>query len=160
MPDFDHSHDHTHEDEHERQRSHSQDRGNDKDETTIVINLEDDDSRHGSSKLERLIVRQADRIINQIQKAEQHIMVNLDALTAAVAEDTTVSQSIVTMLNGIAQQLADLIAAGTVNEAELQGLVDQIKANSQTLSDAVTANTPVTVPETPEEPPVEPPTGG
>lgn len=154
MSDHDHTRflDHTHEDEHQRQSGHRQERGRDNPDTTIVINVDDDDTRSGSSRLERLIIKQADRIIYHIQKAEQLIMGKFDALSAAVAEDTTVTQSVITLLDGIAQQIADLIAAGTVDAAELQNLVDQITANSATLSEAVTANTPVTDPEVPEEP--------
>lgn len=131
----------------------------DKEDTTIIVNFKDDDDRDHekhehdqdhNSWLEQLITHQINKIIQTIQKAEHNIMANLDALTAAVANDTTVDQAIITLLNGLAQQLRDLIAQGIIDPVELQSLVDQITANSDAISAAVVANTPVV------EPPVEP----
>lgn len=65
----------------------------------------------------------------------------LDDLKAAVAKDTEVDQSAITLLGGLKQKLDDAIASG--NPADLKALSDQLGANAQALADAVVANTPV-----------------
>lgn len=67
-------------------------------------------------------------------------MATLADITAAVTAEKTVDDSIVALLNSIAQQLKDAIANN--DPAAMQAVVDQITANSKELSDAVTANTP------------------
>jgi DNA gyrase/topoisomerase IV subunit A len=70
------------------------------------------------------------------------IMATIAEVEADVARQSTVADSIVALLQGVAQQLKDLIAAGSVTPAELQTVIDGIDANTTKLSDAVTANTP------------------
>jgi len=65
-------------------------------------------------------------------------MATLDALTAQVAQNTSVEQSAVTLIKGIATQLA---AAGT-DPAKLADLSNQLNASATALAAAVTANTP------------------
>lgn len=71
-------------------------------------------------------------------------------LTNEVANDTTVIQSAITLINGFAQRLAEAIAAALAagaSEAQLQSLTDLktgLAANDQALADAVAANTPAT----------------
>lgn len=74
-----------------------------------------------------------------IQKLN-HMGQELDDLKAAVAKDTEVDQSAITLLNGLKQKLDDAIASG--DPAALQALSDQLGSNAQALADAVTANTP------------------
>ena len=62
----------------------------------------------------------------------------LDDLTAQVAANKSVSQSALTLINGIA---ARITAAG-VDPAALQALTDSLKADDDALSAAVVANTP------------------
>lgn len=88
-----------------------------------------------------------DPIVHQIHKQLQALNARMDqqmsemaSLTAAVANDTTVDQSAVTLLNGLKAQLDAAIAAG--DPAALQALADQLGANATALSDAITANTP------------------
>lgn len=71
---------------------------------------------------------------------------SLDALTKAVADEKTVEDSAVALLNGLTAKIAELIAASgnTVNPAELQSIIDAINADKQALADAVKANTPTT----------------
>lgn len=66
----------------------------------------------------------------------------LDALTAEVAAVTTVEQSAIALINGLAAQLA---AAGT-DPAKLQALHDSLAASSTALAAAVAANTPADPP--------------
>jgi len=82
--------------------------------------------------------------LNSIIERLNRIMALLDNLNAAVARETTVEQSAITLIQGIAKQLADLIAksGNTVDPAELQKIVDGMNANQDALAAAVTANTP------------------
>lgn len=68
-------------------------------------------------------------------------MATLADIQAAVAAETTVEQSVITLLNTLS---ADLKAAIASNDpAAMQAVVDQLNTNAQTLAAAVTANTPV-----------------
>ena len=69
----------------------------------------------------------------------EDIMTKLQDLQAAVQAEDNVIQSAVTLINGIAQRIAD---AGT-DPAALQALTDDINAQAQSLAAAVAANTPV-----------------
>lgn len=72
----------------------------------------------------------------------------ITALTADVAEETTVNQSAVTLINGFAAQLAAAIAAAQAagatpaELASLTALGTSISANTTALTAALTANTP------------------
>lgn len=65
----------------------------------------------------------------------------LQALQDEVAQAISVEQSAVTLINGLAAQIAALIAAGN-NDPALQQLHDQLKAGTDALAAAVTTNTP------------------
>ncbi len=65
-------------------------------------------------------------------------MALLDTLTADVANLTTVDQSAVTLINGLAAQIK---AAGT-DPVALKALTDQMEAQTSALAAAVAANTP------------------
>jgi hypothetical protein len=62
----------------------------------------------------------------------------LDDLTTEVTNATTVEQSAITLIKGLAAQLA---AAGT-DPVKLQALHDSLVASDAALATAVTANTP------------------
>lgn len=70
-------------------------------------------------------------------------MAKIDDLKAAVAAETTVDQSVITLLNGLTAQIAALKGT-TVTDADLQSVIDSVNANAAALSAAVTANTPAT----------------
>jgi hypothetical protein len=76
-------------------------------------------------------------ILHQLEK----IMASLDETLAAVQAESTVDDSIIALLNGLAAQ----IAAGGLSPAD-QAKVDAIfaaaQSNSTKVSAAVTANTP------------------
>ena len=76
------------------------------------------------------------------------IMSALDELTAQVAANTTVEQSAVTLIEGLAAKLAE---AGT-DPAKLAALQDSLKASSAALSAAILANTPAAPPAPPAPP--------
>lgn len=70
----------------------------------------------------------------------------LDDLSAAVTTETSVEASAVTLIGGLASQVADLAAAakaaGTgVDPAAVEALAGQISASSAALAAAVAANT-------------------
>ena len=74
----------------------------------------------------------------QIQHMETKIMAAIDDLQAAVAAEDTVIDSAITLIKGIPA----LIAAAGVDPAKLTALQADITAKSQSLADAVAANTP------------------
>lgn len=63
---------------------------------------------------------------------------DLTALQAQVAQNTTIEESAVTLINGLAQQIADL----KNDPAALQALADSLNGSATDLSNAITANTP------------------
>lgn len=69
-------------------------------------------------------------------------MADLTNLATAVAQNTSVDESAIALLN----QLADLIRQNQDDPAALQALADSINSESSNLAAAVQANTPATVP--------------
>lgn len=65
----------------------------------------------------------------------------MDRLTAVVTKNKEVSDSVVLLIEGLAQQLKDAIANGA-NPAELTRLADEIEASANREAEAVLANTP------------------
>lgn len=69
-------------------------------------------------------------------------------LTNEITNATTIEASATTLINGIAQRIADAVAAAIANgatAAELQPVADlgtQLQAQSDALQAAITANTP------------------
>jgi hypothetical protein len=81
--------------------------------------------------------------ISQLRQGGWFMAVSLDALTAAVEAESTVEQSAITLIGGLAGQIQDLIAksGNTVDPVALQALVDKMTASQTALAAAVTANT-------------------
>jgi hypothetical protein len=77
------------------------------------------------------------RLLEEILK----MSAQLDALTAAVAANTTVTESAITLLTGLHAKLLELIANG-IDPVAVQQLADDLSAETQKLADAITANTP------------------
>lgn len=63
---------------------------------------------------------------------------DLKTIQDAVTNSTTVEQSAITLLQGLAAQIASI----KNDPVAIQALADQINANSSALAAAVTANTP------------------
>ena len=97
-------------------------------------------------------------IVSRLDALEAKMAVELENLKAAVAEQTTVIDSAVTLLT----QLGDKIDELKNDPQELTNLANQIRAKRDQLAAAVAENTPAEEPppeEPPtEEPPTEPPT--
>ena len=70
------------------------------------------------------------------------IMGTLADLQAQVTASVTVEQSAVLLIQGIAAQLAALIAAGPIDPVAVQAMVDQLNASAAPLAAAILANTP------------------
>jgi hypothetical protein len=81
--------------------------------------------------------------VSQLRQGGWFMAVSLDALTAAVEAESTVEQSAITLIGGLAAQIQDLIAksGNTVDPVALQALVDKMTASQTALAVAVTANT-------------------
>lgn len=89
------------------------------------------------------IEKQNERILHflyQITKQNQMIMADLTALQAAVAAETTIDQSVATLLTTLANELATANAAG--DQAAIDAIVTTMQQNATTLSAAIMANTP------------------
>ena len=95
---------------------------------------------------ERDVVRKLDRIIHLLTlqlNQETRMAVDLTALTAEVANNTTVDGSIMQLVANLAQQIAAL-AAGTTDtatQAALNALVTTLQQNDAAIAATVTANT-------------------
>jgi len=80
-----------------------------------------------------------------LERLEKKLMASLDDIISDVEEETTLEDSILTLLAGIQQQLKDALAGVTLPPAA-QAKVDQafqaLEANKAKLTAAVTANTP------------------
>ena len=77
----------------------------------------------------------------------EKMSVELDTLSAQVAKNTTVEESAVALIQGLAQQIRD---AGT-DPVKLKALTDSLSGSATALAAAVAANTPAapTPPATP-----------
>ena len=75
----------------------------------------------------------------------ENIMATLDELLTAVTENSSVDDSIITLLEGIAAQLKDALSGAVlppVVQAKVDAVFAAIKADTQKVTDAITANTP------------------
>jgi len=79
-------------------------------------------------------------LLEQILHNQKLIMALLDPLTAEVANNTTVVNSAIALIQGIKAQLDAAIASN--DPAALKALSDQLAANDAALGAAVAANTP------------------
>jgi len=82
-----------------------------------------------------------DDLLNFLKGMENRIMASLDETLAAVTAESTVDDSIIALLQGLAAQ----IAAGGLSpadQAKVDAIFSQATANAAKVSAAVTANTP------------------
>ena len=71
---------------------------------------------------------------------ENAIMPTMQDLKDAVTRNTSVDDSVLALLQGISQQLKDAQAAN--DPRAITDIINQLDANTQKMTDAVTANTP------------------
>lgn len=86
--------------------------------------------------------------LTKILKELQQMSAQLDALAAAVAANTTVTGSAIELLTGLHAKILELLAQEVIDPVAVQALADDLMAQTQSLADAITANT------VPEVPPV------
>ena len=72
------------------------------------------------------------------------IMATMQDLRDAVRRNTSVDDSVLAMLQGISQQLKDAQAQN--DPQAIQDVINELDANTQKMTDAVTANTPASDP--------------
>jgi small-conductance mechanosensitive channel len=83
------------------------------------------------------------RLLQQIITKENQMAVNLAAITAEVANNTSVSQSVVTLVQNLAAQIAAIPPSNDpVTQAALDQLTQTLTTNDGAIASAVTANTP------------------
>lgn len=91
----------------------------------------------------RRVELKLDELFNRFNQMEKAIMAEIDDLKAAVANDTTVEQSAITLISGFGAMLAAALAN---NDSDLRAAVEtvatQVNTNASTLAAAVAANTP------------------
>ena len=69
--------------------------------------------------------------------------IDLTKLTAEVAANTTVTGSVVTLINNLSAQIKNIPPSNDpVTQAALDGLVSTLSQNDTTIASAVTSNTP------------------
>ena len=98
-------------------------------EATIHIHLHDGQDR---------VLHRLDQIVTLINQLGVRIMADLTALTAEVARNTSVDESAIVLLTGLAAQIEAL----KTDPVALQGLADTLRGSSDALAAAVAANTP------------------
>lgn len=75
-------------------------------------------------------------------------MANFDELNAEVTNLTTVTQSAIALINGIAAKIEAAVAANDAGDnSQLASLASSVRAQATALADAVAANTPAAPPE-------------
>lgn len=89
------------------------------------------------------------RII-RIESRLYEMALDLTALQAAVANETAIDQSVETLLNTLAAELATANDAG--DTAAIAAIVTTMQSNAATLGQAVAANTPAPAPVAPVVP--------
>jgi chromosome segregation ATPase len=77
-------------------------------------------------------------VLAAIQSKEEEMSKELDDLEVQVAQNTTVEEGAVTLLNGLAAQIEAL----KNDPVKLQALATSLKASGDDLAAAVAANTP------------------
>ena len=87
-------------------------------------------------------VKEIERLISKLE-LDKEILAEADG-----DADATVEQSAITLIQGIATQLAALIANGAtlVAASDVEAVVSQLNTNAAALAAAVTANTPAPTP--------------
>lgn len=120
----------------------------------LIFQVEDGAIAPG--QIEVLVGKIKDAVQTVVTGAITQMLNKIDAklteLTDAVAQETTVNASAITLITGFGQKLTDAVAAAKADgatDAQLQAFTDLatgIKADSSALAAAVTANTGTTPP--------------
>lgn len=101
-------------------------------------------SRYDAIDFQNWVVKKLNRLeqlMLAIQRAEGYELMWLDDLRTSAAESKTVSQGAVISINKLADKIQELINAGG-DPAELQALVDSLRADDAAIAAAIVARTP------------------
>lgn len=95
-------------------------------------------------KLDAILILQArlESKIAALTLKQEQVMTDLSALTAEVERNTTVDESAIALLTGLAAQVESL----KTDPVALQALADTMRGSSDALAAAVAANTPAAPP--------------
>jgi hypothetical protein len=85
------------------------------------------------------------RMFHHFLRWMDHMAGELDSLQAEVTNNTNVTQSAITLLQGLKSQLDAAIASGDMSQ--VQALSDQLGQNDVNLAAAISANTPTPAPD-------------
>lgn len=80
-----------------------------------------------------------------IERLEKKLMAQIDEVISDVEEETTLEDSIITLLGSIQQQLKDALAGVTIPpavQAKIDRAFSELEANKAKLTAALVANTP------------------
>lgn len=95
---------------------------------------------HFSSEDRALLTALRRDILSAVHQTKDALMASMSDLQAAVAAEDTVVDSAITLLKGLAAQIAAL----QPNQAAIDALAADVTAKTAALSDAVVSNTPAT----------------
>ena len=99
---------------------------------------------HPSIEAREEVMRRLDALLATsdliVAALENAIMPTMQDLKDAVTRNTSVDDSVLALLQGISQQLKDAQAAN--DPQAITDIINQLDANTQKMTDAVTANTP------------------
>ncbi len=84
------------------------------------------------------VAERLDAIESTLRELKELVMTSMDSLTQAVAAEATVVQSAITLLQGLAAQIAAL----KPDQAAIDELAASVKVQTDDLAAAVAANTP------------------
>ena len=102
---------------------------------TININLHIKPDHEVRARLDEILDQ-----LGLIVSNQENIMTIMDDLKASVQRNTDAESSVITLLQGISQQLKDALAAN--DPAAIQAVITQLDANTAAAAAAVVANTP------------------
>jgi len=85
-----------------------------------------------------ILVSRVESVLAVLTMKQEQIMADLTALTAEVARNTSVDESAIALLTGLAAQIEAL----KTDPVALQALADTMRGSSDALAAAVAANTP------------------
>jgi hypothetical protein len=106
----------------------------------VHVHLHPDDDT--ARKLDRILAA-VSTLTTAVHQEEIALSQELEALKAQVAENTAVEQSAVTLISGLAGQIAAL----KDDPAALQALSDSLHSSADSLAAAIAANTPAAPPQ-------------
>ena len=82
-------------------------------------------------------------LLQQMYKQESKMAISLTAITAEVANDTSVTNSVLTLVSNLVAQIAAIPPSNDpVTQAALDALTATLAGNDTSIAAAVTANTP------------------